>query len=656
MYIKKLITDWLQIGYRRSLFGVHLLIVAIIGFSLSVFQIWSMMWGKLDPINQMAIHLVFILGLTFLVYGYSKGTKSLTNHVPKWIDYLFVLLAFGAGIYFTVHAERIASRIPIMEPLTALDIFFSLILVILTIEATRRTIGIPIVLIIFLFFAYALLGHYLPGVLWHRQFTVIEFLDELAFSFNGLWGSPISVAASVVFMYMLFGAFLNKAGAGEFFFKLSIALAGRTKGGAAKVAILASAFFGSISGSPTANVVTTGTFTIPVSKKAGYKPTFAAAVEAAASTGGSIMPPIMGSSAFLMAAVTQVSYGTIVIAALIPAVLYYASLFMMVHFEALRLDLPRTEGENIPKISTCLKEGWYYFIPLFILIFLLIQGYSASRAGFFGIVGIVIVSWFRKETRMGLQSIFESMIDGAKSSIPVTTACGAAGLIIAGIMSTGLGGKLTSIVLSLTEGMLIPTLFLVMFICIILGMGMPVAAAYILTAMLAAPALMELGVSTMSAHLFIVYFSIFSAITPPVAVAAFAAAGIADANPNRVGFQAVRLALVGFIVPYMFVLEPALLMEGQTIEVILAVVTAIIGVVIFSAGVIGWMITKTNVLERFVLILGGVMTMYPGLLSDAIGIAAIILVFIMQQKRRLEYSKLEKDRNTHKKQSIHIGN
>ncbi|MEC5424814.1 TRAP transporter fused permease subunit [Virgibacillus sp. C22-A2] len=631
------LAPWFKEGNRRELSGIHLPLFTIVAFALSVYQIWSVVWGKLDPINQMAIHLSFILVLTFLLYGYPKKTKkNRSGNFPTSIDYSFAFLALAAGIYFTIHAERIAERIPIMNPLGNLDIFFGLIIVLLSMEAARRTIGFPIIGIVLIGISYALWGHHLTGLWSHRKMSPIEFLDELAFSFNGLWGSPISVAASFVFMFMLFGSFLQKAGAGEFFFKLSTAIAGRSKGGAAKVAVLASAFFGSISGSPTANVVTTGSFTIPVSKRTGYKPSFAAAVEAAASTGGSILPPIMGSSAFLMAAVTQMPYGSIVIAAIIPGILYYVSLITLVHFEALRLDLPRATKENIPRMTQVLKEGWYYFIPLIVLVFLLVHGYSASRTAFYGILSIVIVSWFRKSKRMGLKEIVSAMVLGAKSSIAVTTACAAAGLVIAGIMSTGLGGKLTSIVLGLTEGMLLPTLLLIMLICIIFGIGMPVAAAYILTAMLAAPALIELGVSNMAAHLFIVYFSIFSAITPPVAVAAFAAAGIAGSNPNRVGLEAFRLGSVGFIVPFMFVLEPSLLMNGSLVQVIISFITALIGVVTLAAGLIGWLLIRTVLLERIVLIAAGFMGMYPGLLSDGVGIALLILVLFTQQRRGIE--------------------
>lgn len=632
--MKTIVTGWFSEGYRRCLSGVNVTFFSILAFFLSVYQIWSVIWGKLDPLNQMAIHLSLILALTFLLYGYSK--KASKKHTPSLIDYVSTFLAILAGIYFTIHAQQIAVRVPIMDPLSNADIFFGAVFVLLSIEAARRTIGFPVVMIVFLFFCYALWGHHLTGIWSHRQLTSIEMLDELAFGFNGLWSSPISVAASFVFMFMLFGAFLQKAGAGEFFFKLSAALAGRTRGGSAKVAVLASAFFGSISGSPTANVVTTGAFTIPVSIKSGYRPSFAAAVEAAASTGGSILPPIMGSSAFLMAAVTELPYGTIAMAAAIPGALYYVSLLTMVHFEALRIDLPRIAKEDIPQIGQVLKEGWYYFIPLIVLVVSLLQGYSASRTGFYGILSIVVVSWFRQNTRMGVRKVFEAMVDGAKSSIPVTTACAAAGLVIAGIMSTGLGGKLTSIVLGFTSGMLIPTLLLVMLICIILGMGMPVAAAYILTAMLAAPALIELGVTQLSAHLFIVYFSIFSAITPPVAVAAFAAAGIANASPNRVGFEAVRLGLVGFIIPFMFIIKPSLLMDGAVGEVILSSLTALVGVVVLAAGVIGWLITKANMIERILLVASGLLLMYPSLLFAGIGIGLIVFVLASQIRRKLK--------------------
>src|SRR5690625_2863111 len=554
-------------GSLRKLSTMEKTIFIIIGVGMSIFQIYSVTLAKLDPIIEMAVHLSFILVLTFFLYSLSDQLKD-----SRWttrLDYLLILLSASSGIYYLFHAERISRRIVSVDQLTSLDIIFGSLFVLLAIEAARRTIGFMIISVAIVFILYMLLGHLFSGILYHREMGFLEVLDQLAFSFNGLWGSPLAVAATFVFMFVLFGAFLQESGASEFFFRLSIALAGRTRGGATKIAVIASSFFGAISGSPTANVVTTGAFTIPMAKKTGYSPRFAAAVEAVASTGGSILPPIMGSSAFLMAAVTGISYKAIALAAILPAILYYFSLFMMVHLEAVRLDLPRADQKSIPNVIPVLKEGWFYFIPVVILIGFLLAGYSPSRTGFLGIISIIVVSWFNKSSRMGLREIIHSLAQGARSAIPISAACAAAGIVIAGIMTTGLGGKLSSIILNITSGHLIPSLILIMIMCIILGMGMPVAAAYVLTAMLAAPTLINLGVSPIAAHLFIVYFSIISAITPPVAVASFAAAGIAEANPTAVGFEALRLGLISFIIPFMFVFQPALLMEGTFLQIIL---------------------------------------------------------------------------------------
>jgi TRAP transporter 4TM/12TM fusion protein len=631
--IRKTLMSLFSEGGNRDLTGISMKIFMVLACVTSIYQIWSVIWGKLDPINQMSIHLSLILMLAF--FSYSFSSKIELGNKLNIIDIIGTILAGSAGVYYSLNAERIATRIAAIDPLTPLDIFFGLVLVVLSLEVTRRTIGFPIIVVVFVFIAYSLFGHLLSGLWFHRKMSGSEILDQFAFGFNGLWGSPLAVAASFVFMFVLFGAFLQKSGAGEFFFNISTALAGRSRGGAAKVAIFASAFFGTISGSPTANVVTTGAFTIPMAKKTGYKPSFAAAVESVASTGGSILPPIMGSSAFLMAAVTGIPYSSIVIAAAIPAVLYYVSLYIMVHFEAVRLNLPRMDKEQLPKVSEVLKKGWYYFIPLIVLVYFLLAGFSPSRTGFYGILAIIVVSWFRKETRMGIRQIFEAMVDGAKSAIPVSAACAAAGLVISGIMSTGLGGKLTSIILGLTEGMLIPSLIIIMLICIILGMGMPVAAAYILTAMLAAPALIAMDVSPMAAHLFIVYFSIISAITPPVAVAAFAAAAIAKANPNKVGFESVRLGLAGFIIPFIFVLEPALIMDGSLGEIILSSVTALIGIMGLAAGIIGWLVKRATIIERMLLILFGLIMIYPGIITDLLGLGGILIMYFIQ-KRRIE--------------------
>lgn len=584
------------VGKPRKLSGWKMKLFGIIAFLLSFYQVWSVFFGKLDPINQMSIHLSFILMLTFYLFTFSKKINDRQRYFI--IDLSLVMLAASCGFYYMIHAERIATRIVGVDLLTIWDIVFGSIFVLLCLEAARRTIGVSVTFVALVFIGYALFGHYLGGIWYHREMSFVEILDQLAFSFNGLWGSPISVAATFVFVFVLFGSFLKKSGASEFFFDLSMSIAGRTKGGAAKIAIFASAFSGMISGSPTANVVTTGTITIPMAKKIGYSSRFVAAVEAVASTGGSFLPPIMGSSAFLMAAVTGIPYTSIAIAAIIPAILFYVSLFSIVHFESIRLDLPRASEKDIPKLKDVLKNGWFHFIPVIVLIVLLLQGYSPSRTGVYGILTMIIVGLFKKEIRMSPRKMIQAMIDGARSAIPISTACAVAGLVIAGIMTTGLGGKLNSIILNVTSGQLFPTLLLVMIMCIILGMGMPVAAAYVLTAMLAAPTLISMGVSVLGAHLFIVYFSIISAITPPVAVAAFAAAGIAETNPNRVGFEAVRLGLASFIIPFIFIFRPALLLDGPVWEIIISTVIALAGVIGLGYVIVFGIPTTSRVLLR----------------------------------------------------------
>lgn len=615
---------------RKDMTGTWRWILGITAVAMSMFQVWSSVWGALDPFAQGSIHVSFILMLTFTYYSFSKNRHT---SKPTPLEIVFVLLALAAAIYFTLNNERISFRKTMFDPLTAADMFFGVVYFVLCFEAARRTIGIPICAVVTVFMLYTFFGHQLTGLLGHRPLSFMEVVDQVSFSLNGIWGSPVIVSSTFVFIFVLFGAFLQKSGAGNFFFDISSALAGQTRGGPAKVAVVASALFGTISGSPTANVVTTGSFTIPMSKRLGYRPEFAAAVEAVASTGGSIMPPVMGSSAFLMAEVAGIPYNQIIIAAAIPALLYYLSVFMMVHFEAVKVNLPTLEKDDVPKVKDVLARGWHYSIPLAVLIGLLVSGKSPSLTGAYSIAVVVVISWFRRETRMGFKQIVEALEDGAKTAIPVTTACAAAGMVIAGIMSTGLGGKLTSIILGAAKGMLFPSLVLTMLICVVLGMGMPVAAAYVLTAMLAAPALISMGVDRLPAHLFIVYFSIISAITPPVAVAAFAAAGIADANPNRVGFLAVRLGLAAFIVPFIFVYQPALLMQGSIITVVQSAITGCMGSVALAGAVIGWFVTSTSIAERLLLSAAGLALIDPNPVTDAVGLAAIALVFLFQRAR-----------------------
>ena len=634
---KELLGMYHKAGSRRKYEGNMNLLVMSIAVIMSIYQIWEVTLGAFTPIRHMSIHLTFILVLTFLIYSFTKGRGT---KMPGVVDIICIVAVLFAGIYFNLNMERIVTRNPMVDPLSTLDMLAGSIFVVASFEAARRTLGGPITYVAAAFIMYMAFGHLVPGGLWHRQMSFMDQIDQMSFTFNGIWGSPMAVASTFVFLFVLFGSFLSKSGCGDFFFDIANAVAGGTTGGGAKVAVVSSGLFGMISGSPTANAVTTGAFTIPMNKKLGYTPVFAAAIEAVAATGGSIMPPIMGSSAFLMAEVAGIPYVKICIAAAIPAVLYYVSLLAMVHFEALKSDLKPMDRDMIPPVLKVLKNGWQYSIPIVVLVWSLLSGHSPSMTAIYGIVTVIIISWFKKSSRMYLKDIAEALGDGAKSSIQVTTACAAAGMVVAGIMSTGLGGKITSVILGLTQGMLLPTLIMVAIICLILGMGMPVAAAYVLTAMLAVPAMLQLGVSLMAAHLFVVYFSIISAITPPVAVAAYACAGIADCDPSVTGWQASKLGLAAFLVPFMFVYNETLLFEGTFFDIGLSIILGSLGVIALAAGVQGHAFNKLNLIQRLAAFAGGLLLIDSGYITDITGIAMIAGVLItsggFKQKKKYQ--------------------
>lgn len=622
---KELLGMYHKAGSRRKYEGNMKLLVMSIAVIMSLYQIWEATLGAINPIRHMSIHLTFVLVLTFLIYSFTKGRGT---QKPGVVDIICIVAVLFAGVYFNLNMERIATRNPMVDPLSTMDMLAGAIFVVVSFEAARRTLGGPITYVAAAFILYMAFGHYVPGGLWHRHMSFMDQIDQLSFTYNGLWGSPMAVAATFVFLFVLFGSFLSKSGCGDFFFDIANAVAGNTTGGGAKVAVISSGLFGMISGSPTANSVTTGAFTIPMNKKLGYTPIFAAAIEAVAATGGSIMPPIMGSSAFLMAEVAGIPYVKICIAAAIPAVLYYVSLLAMVHFEALKSDLKPMDKDMVPSVFKVLKNGWQYTIPIIVLVWSLLAGRSPSLTAIYGIVTVIIISWFKKSSRMYLKDIAEALEDGAKSSIQVTTACAAAGMVVAGIMSTGLGGKITSVILGLTQGMLMPTLIMVAIICLILGMGMPVAAAYVLTAMLAVPAMLQLGVSLMAAHLFVVYFSIISAITPPVAVAAYACAGIADCDPSATGWQATKLGVAAFLVPFMFVYNETLLFKGSFLDIGLSILLGCLGVIALAAGVQGYAFNKLNLLQRLAAFVGGLLLIDSGYITDIAGIIIIAGVLI----------------------------
>jgi TRAP transporter 4TM/12TM fusion protein len=499
-------------------------------------------------------------------------------------------------------------------------------------EATRRAVGLPITIIAIIFLAYAMYGPYMPAFLAHRGLDLERLVQTMFFTTEGILGTPLGVSATFIFLFLLFGSFLVKTGVGQYFNDLAVSLAGKRTGGPAKVAIFSSALQGTISGSSVANVVTSGSFTIPMMKKLGYKKEFAGAVEATASTGGQIMPPIMGAAAFLMVEFIGggITYWDIAKAAAIPALLYFSGVWIMTHFEAKRVGLRGLNDDEMPNRKEVFKKI-YLLLPILAVIVLLMSGMSVIRAALWSIVITIAVSMIRKDTRINFRDAIDALVDGARTALGVAAATAAAGIIVGVVVKTGLGLKMANGLLDLSGGLLIPTLMLTMVAAIILGMGSPTTANYVITSTIAAPAIILLGVPDLSAHLFVFYFGIVADITPPVALAAFAAAGVSGGDPIKTGVNASKLAIGAFIIPYMFVLSPELLMIDTTWYYLIWVVfTALAGMMAIGAGVIGYWLRKLNPLERLLGIAGGLMLIYPEGMTDIIGLGIFILLIVLQ--------------------------
>ncbi|MDI3548580.1 MAG: hypothetical protein PWR10_2232 [Halanaerobiales bacterium] len=616
---------------RRKLPRILSIIVSFVAIGLAGFHLYTAYFGVLTPMLQRAIHLFGTLLLAAFIYPPLK--KSESNKIT-WYDILIIIFITGLGVFFIMNLspDEILNR-GIWGP-DQMEIWAGLLLIIFVLEFARRSIGLPIVIVGAVFLVYVFFGPYMPSIFSHKGYDLYETISFLVWSNSGIFGIPLGVAATFVIIFILFGAFLDELGGGDFFLKMAYAISGQFKGGPAKTSILASGLMGSISGSAVANVVTTGAFTIPLMKKTGYKSYYAGAVEAVASTGGQIMPPVMGAGAFVLAEMAGFSYPEVVLAAAIPAVLYYLSLGFMVHFEADKLGLKGIPREELPNPLQVLKKGFYLILPLGVLIYLLIfLRYSPMRAGIFTIITLLtisIIQFIIREKRFPLQEILRAMEKGVKTAIPVATACATAGIVIGVVSLTGLGVRFSQLIISISGGNLILALFFVMIACIILGMGLPTTAAYIITATLGVPALVKLGVPLMAAHLFVFYFAIISFITPPVAISAYAASGLAGSNAMRTGFQAFKLGLAGFIVPYMFVFSPTLILIGTPLKIILSIITAIIGVFALAASMENWIFSKLNLWQRVLLLIASLTLIKSGWKTDLIGIVVVLIIFILQ--------------------------
>ncbi|MBS0535996.1 MAG: TRAP transporter fused permease subunit [Proteobacteria bacterium] len=520
------------------------------------------------------------------------------------------ILSIVIAVYFTLMQPIYDERLPMVDGLNLADQIAGLVLIVLVLEATRRCIGMTLVLVVLVFLAYGIFGHLLTGPFWHRELSLEEMLYQIVYTTNGLFGPALAVAALLVFAFVAFGTLLDASGGGDFFFDLANSLVGRQAGGPAKVAVVSSGLYGSISGSPTSDVVTTGSFTIPLMIRTGLTPTYAGAVEATASTGGALLPPVMGTAAFLMSDFTGIPYSSIAIAAVVPALLYYLSVFLAVHLRARVDNLQPSASADTPSVLKVLRHSWFYLIPIFILIWYVLTvdrpAFSAALA-MASLVPILLVR-VRNPVTAG-KTLVRALDDSTRRMTGIGVACAVAGLVVGTLAMTDLTGKISSALFLLAHGNALLTLIIATVIVIVLGMGMPTPAVYALASVLAAPALLALNIPLLPAHLFIVYFASMSAITPPVAVAAFAAGTIANANPMAIGLQCCRLAIVAFIIPYVFIYNPGVLLIGSIWDVVLSIVTATIAIIALVCAQEGYLTRPLGVPARLMLIVLGLALM-----------------------------------------------
>jgi TRAP transporter 4TM/12TM fusion protein len=624
---------------RRSLTGPARWLVFSVAVGLACFHLYTAAFGVLSPLYQRSIHLLGLMFIGFLLYRPRPGARG----ESPGLDWMLGLALIAMAVFFLrAFVPAAVLERGIMGP-TEPELWVGMGLVVLILEATRRAVGIPIVLVAMAFLAYGMLGPYLPDFLAHKGYSPQRLVSYLVWTTEGVFGIPVAVSATFVIVFIIFGAFLDKLGAGNFFIQLALAFTGRRCGGPALTSVVASALMGSISGSSVSNVVTTGTFTIPLMKRTGYSSLFAGAVEAVASTGGQIMPPVMGAGAFVMAELLGIPYAEVALAAAIPALLYFVSVGLMVYFEARRKKLKVLSGDEVPKAPHILRQGYHLLIPLAVLVYLLvIRQLSPMLAGFYAICTLVLIAAvfiMAREKRFPWREILAALEHGVITAVPVAMACAAAGIVIGVVSLTGLGVRFTQMVIHLSGGMLWLGGLLTMVACIILGMGLPTTAAYIITAVLGVPALTDMGVQPIAAHMFIFYFAIISFITPPVAISAYAASGIAGTNAMKTGFLSFKLGLAGFIVPFLFLYSPAIVLQGRALDTIIHSFTAVLGVAALAGGLVGWFMMNLSIWLRLVLVASAVALIVPSWwisLLGALPLAVLVVWTLVRSGRHVK--------------------
>ena len=593
----------------------------IIGYLLAAFAVLMLymnLFANWDERVRRSLFVGIVIILVFLVYPAKKGTTKV-NHVPIY-DIILMVLGSGAFFYFVINFKEIISH---ATRISQIEVYVGIIGILVLMEACRRSVGVPILVVATFFIGYAFWAGFDQG----REFQQIlkSVIYNLFYTTGGVIGTPIGVCSTYIALFILFGSFLEATGISEFFIQLSNSIAGASDGGPAKVAVISSALCGMVSGSSVGNTVTTGSVTIPLMKKTGYKGEFAGAVEAAASTGGQIMPPIMGAAAFLMAEMVGVQYSEIAFRAIFPALLYFVGIFITVHLEAKRLGLKGISKEDLPKFMPLFIRQGYLLIPLVALVAMVMMGFTMSRAAVAATALAILVSMPNKTTRMNPERLVSALETGGKNTLSVAVSCGIAGIIAGVVTMTGLGQILISAIVGVAGDKVIVALFLTMLTCIVLGMGVPTTANYIIMATTCAPILVNgMGINPIAANMFVFYFGIVADITPPVALAAYAGSAIAKSNPMKTAFNASRLAIAAFVVPYIFAMNPAMLfIDASVLDVVLIVVTSLVGLFGIAGGLEGYMFNNMNVIQRLMAVVGGLCMMIPGTFTDIIGVVLV---------------------------------
>ncbi|MBW2595845.1 MAG: TRAP transporter permease [Deltaproteobacteria bacterium] len=623
-----------ELEKKRIYTGTAGLAITIVAVATSCYHLAYAYLHPFFALDHRAIHWMLMSILLFSLYPFSQK-RSPKNRMSV-LDGVFLVVSVGICAWIFIYSTPILNRAGTFLPI---DVAMGTILIILVLEAVRRTTGPAVPLIAIIFICYALFGPYLPDFICHKGYSIKRLSTYLALSTDGVFGVPLGVSANFILLFILYGALLRKTGAGQFFTDVAFALTGWSRGGPAKAAVASSTFFGMISGSSVANTVTTGSFTIPLMKRTGYPGYFAAGVEASSSTMGQIMPPIMGAAAFIMAEFLSIPYYKVCIAAAIPASLAFFSTFMQVHFRAVSMGISGLPRADLPKIGKAFAEGWHHVFSIFLLIYFLMRNFSPERAVFWAIVATIVSSFImniirRKSVKEFGLLVLEGLKEGATGAVEVAAACAAAGIIIGCITMSGLGIKFSSLIVDASMGHLYLALPFTMIACVFLGMGVPTTAQYIIISSLVAPALVQMGVLPIAAHLFILYYGTRADITPPVALAAYAGAGIAKSDPWKTGINAFQLGIAGFIIPFMFVYAPELLMIGSPWAILTSFLTAAFGIVCLAAGVQACLFVKAKWYEVVMLLTVALLMIKPGLMTDGAGFALFAVVFISQWLRK----------------------